>query len=165
MRKKKKLMKYVLLLLLSKINVILSQDWVPIIARDGSRQRRQLQLGLSDGNVTTLSDAYLATMPSKRRKLVEQQKPSLLVSPTPNHSAIPSSMERLVRESVGRAGFEEVDGAVAALVADPTVRRAFGQAIRESLNPRRYQTPDFPDPLRFPNATKFFNDSNRPPKQ
>ncbi|XP_057324304.1 large proline-rich protein BAG6 [Microplitis mediator] len=140
-------------------------DWVPIIARDGVRQRRQLALGLSDSNVTTLSDAYLATMPSKRRKIVEQQKPSLLVSPSANsNSVVAASMERLVRESIGRAGSEEVDGAITALVGEPTVRRAFGQAIRESLNPCRYETPDFPDPLRFPNATKFFTDPNIPPK-
>ncbi|XP_034942689.1 large proline-rich protein BAG6 [Chelonus insularis] len=139
-------------------------DWVPIIARDGARQRRQLQLGLADSNSTTFSDAYLSTMPSKRRKLVEQKKPSLLVSPTPNHSVISASIERLVRESVERAGVEEVDGAIAALVAEPTVRRAFGLAIRESLVPGRFQTPDFPDPLRFPNATKFFANPSRSPK-
>lgn len=139
----------------------LMPDWVPIIARDGARQRRQLQLGLSGGSVTSLSDAYLATMPSKRRKLVEQQKPTLLASSTSNASAIPVSMERLIRDSVGRAGVEEVDGAAAAVATDTTVRRAFGEAIRESLHPQRYQTPDFPDPLRFPNATKFFSDHDR----
>lgn len=69
-----------------------------------------------------------------------------------------------MRESIGRAGSEEVDGAISALIAEPTVRRAFGEAIRESLNPRRYETPDFPDPLRFPNATKFFTDPNIPPQ-
>uniref|UniRef100_A0A0C9R207 Large proline-rich protein BAG6 n=2 Tax=Fopius arisanus TaxID=64838 RepID=A0A0C9R207_9HYME len=136
-------------------------DWVPIIARDGARQRRQLQLGLSGGSVTSLSDAYLATMPSKRRKLVEQQKPTLLASPTSNSSAIPASMERLIRESVGRAGVEEIDGAAAAVASDTTARRAFGEAIRECLHPHRYQSPDFPDPLRFPNATKFFSDHDR----
>ncbi|XP_015112243.1 large proline-rich protein bag6-B [Diachasma alloeum] len=140
-------------------------DWVPIIARDGARQRRQLQLGLSGGSVTTLSDAYLATMPSKRRKLVEQQKPTLLASPTSNSSAIPASMERLIRESVGRAGVEEVDGAAAAVASDSTARRAFGEAIRECLHPNRYQSPDFPDPLRFPNATRFFSDHDRHDKQ
>ncbi|KAK0181321.1 hypothetical protein PV327_003614 [Microctonus hyperodae] len=141
----------------------LMPDWIPIVARDAVTQRRQLSL--SDDDVTTMSDAYLSTMPSKRRKLVEQRKAPLLMNPSSNRSAIPSSMERLIRESVGRAGFEEVDGAVAAIAADPTVRRAFGQAIRESLNPRRYQTPDFPDALRFPNATKFFTNPNRPAKQ
>lgn len=138
---------------------------MPIIARDGSRQRRQLQLGLSNDNVTSLSDAYLATMPNKRRKLVEQQKPALLTNSTSNHSVIPSSMERLVRDSVGRAGVEEVEGAASAVAADPTVRRAFGQAIRECLNPRRFQTPDFPDSLRFPNATRLFSESDRSSKQ
>ncbi|XP_076387799.1 uncharacterized protein LOC100875279 isoform X2 [Megachile rotundata] len=140
-------------------------DWVPIIARDGVRQRRQLQMQeMTNGGVTTFSDAYLGTLPTKRRKLIEQQKPRLLVSPTPNHSAIAASMERLVREGVTRAGVEEVEGAAVAVAVDPGVRRAFGQAIRDCLNPRRYGTPDFPDPLRFPNATKYFSDQDRSPK-
>ncbi|XP_029055080.2 large proline-rich protein BAG6 isoform X1 [Osmia bicornis bicornis] len=143
----------------------LPSDWVPIIARDGVRQRRQLQMqGMTNGGVATFSDAYLGTLPTKRRKLIEQQKPRLLVSPTPNHSAIAASMERLVREGVTRAGVEEVEGAAVAVAVDPGVRRAFGQAIRDCLNPRRYGTPDFPDPIRFPNATKYFSDQDRPPK-
>ncbi|XP_072748482.1 uncharacterized protein [Anoplolepis gracilipes] len=143
----------------------LPSDWVPIIARDGVRQRRQLQGTTPNGGVTTFSDAYLGGLPSKRRKLIEQQKPRLLVSPTPNHhSTIAASMERLVREGVGRAGVEEVEGAAVAVAADPAVRRAFGQAIRDCLNPCRYGTPDFPDPLRFPNATKYFAEQERSPK-
>ncbi|XP_076230887.1 uncharacterized protein LOC143177027 isoform X3 [Calliopsis andreniformis] len=142
----------------------LPSDWLPIIARDGVRQRRQLQMQGMNGGVATFSDAYLGTLPTKRRKLIEQQKPRLLVSPTPNHSAIAASMERLVREGVSRAGVEEVEGAAVAVAVDPGVRRAFGQAIRDCLNPRRYGTPDFPDPLRFPNATKYFADQDKQPK-
>lgn len=139
---------------------------MPIIARDGARQRRQLQMQSVTPNVTTtFSDAYLGGLPSKRRKLIAEQKPRLLVSPTQNHhSTITASMERLVREGVGRAGVEEVEGAAVAVAADPAVRHAFGQAIKDCLNPRRYSTPDFPDPLRFPNATKYFADQEHPPK-
>nr|XP_050860700.1 large proline-rich protein BAG6 isoform X2 [Vespula vulgaris] len=143
----------------------LPSEWIPIIARDGVRQRRQLQMqGMANGAVTTFSDAYIGGLPTKRRKLIEQQKPRLLVSPTPNHSAITASVERLVREGVSRAGIEEVEGAAVAVATDPGVRRAFGQAIRDCLNPRRYGTPDFPDPLRFPNATKYFSDQERSSK-
>lgn len=120
--------------------------------------------GVTNNSVATFSDAYLGGLPTKRRKLIEQQKPQLLVSPSPNHSTITASMERLVREGVGRAGVEEVEGAAVAVAADPAVRHAFGQAIRDCLNPCRYGTSDFPDPLRFPNATKYFTDQERPPK-
>nr|XP_031836800.1 large proline-rich protein BAG6-like [Nomia melanderi] len=143
----------------------LPSDWVPIIARDVVRSRGQLLTqGMTNGSVTTFSDAYLGILPTKRRKLIEQQKPRLLVSTTPNHSAISASLERLVRESVNRAGVEEVDGAAVAVANDPGVRRAFGQAIRDCLNPCRCETADFPDPLRFPNATKYFVNQDRVPK-
>lgn len=129
------------------------------------KQHHHLQnQGMTNGGVATFSDAYLDTLPTKRRKLIEQQKPRLLVSPTPNRTAIAASIERLVREGVTRAGVEEVDGAAVAVAVEPGVRRAFGQAIRDCLNPHRYGTPDFPDPLRFPNATKYFADQDRPPK-
>ena len=132
---------------------------MPIIARDSIRQRRQIQL--QGRNVTTLSDAYLDGLPSKRRKIVEQQKPRLLVSPTSNHASIPASIERLVTDSVSRAGVDEADGAAAAVSTDPGVRRAFGQAIRDFLPSRILQGPDFPDSQRFPNATKLFTDKDR----
>lgn len=132
------------------------QDWVPIIARDGVRQRRQQ--GVTGSGVGGFSDAYLGGMPSKRRKLIEQQKPRILLSPTPNHSSVAISMERLVRDSVGRAGIEEVEGVAATVATDVGVRRAFGQAIRGCLHqhPQRQTAPDFPDAIRFPNATKYF---------
>ncbi|KAG7203619.1 hypothetical protein KM043_013656 [Ampulex compressa] len=140
----------------------LPSDWVPIIARDGVRQRRQLQVqGMANGGVTTFSDAYLGGLPTKRRKLIEQQKSRLLVSPTPNDSTLTAFVERLVRESAGRAGVEEVEGAAVAVAADPGVRRAFGQAIRDCVYPRRY---GFPDPLRFPNASKYFSYQKKPPE-
>jgi hypothetical protein len=44
------------------------QEWVPIISRDTQRQRRQ-------NPQPPFSDAYLAGMPSKRRKIVTAAKP------------------------------------------------------------------------------------------
>jgi len=44
------------------------QDWVPIIARDTQRQRRQ-------NPQPPFSDAYQTGMPSKRRKIVTTAKP------------------------------------------------------------------------------------------
>ena len=136
---------------------------MPVIARDAVRQRRLAQ-GISTGGAPTFSDAYLGCLPRKRRKIIQQEKPQILVNPTSNPSTITASIERLVRDSVSRAGVAEVEGAAAAVANDPGVRNSFGQAIRDSLQPQRFRTPDFPDSLRFPNATKFFH-QDRPPKQ
>lgn len=46
------------------------QEWVPIIARDIHRLRRQ-------GSQPPYSDAYLSGMPTKRRKLIKNNKPDL----------------------------------------------------------------------------------------
>ena len=134
-----------------------------MIARDGARQRR-LSQGISNGGVPTFSDAYLDCLPCKRRKIIQQEKPQILAHPTSSHSTITASIEKLVTESVSRAGVAEVEGASVAVANDLGVRTAFGRAVRDCLQPQRYRTPDFPDPSRFPNATKFFQ-QDRPPKQ
>ncbi|XP_058794384.1 large proline-rich protein bag6 isoform X2 [Phymastichus coffea] len=131
-------------------------EWVPIIARDSIRQRRQVQIDALNGGPIPFSDAYLSSMPSKRRKLIEQQKPQLLMSPTPTSTAIAASVERLVREGISHSRVDEVEGSANAVANAPAVRSAFGHAIRDCIHPSRLSTPDFPNSRRFPNATKVF---------
>ncbi|XP_003427974.1 large proline-rich protein BAG6 isoform X2 [Nasonia vitripennis] len=142
----------------------LPPEWVPIIARDSVIQRRQTQLQAQQGGPIPFSDAYLSGLPSKRRKLIEQQKPQLLVSPTANSTAITASVERLVREGIGHTQLEEAEGAAHAVAATPAVRNAFGQAIKDCLHPGRLRTPDFPNSARFPNASRLFADQNKEQK-
>ena len=133
---------------------------MPIIARDSVRIRKQQQLEALQGGPIPFSDAYLSCMPSKRRKLIEQQKPQLLASPTPNSTAITASVERLVREGIAHTPVEEVEGAARAVANSAGVRNAFGQAIKECLHPARLKTPDFPNSARYPNATKILGDKD-----
>jgi hypothetical protein len=139
-----------------------AQDWVPIITRDSVRQYRGAQIQELQGGPIPFSDAYLSGLPSKRRKLIEQQKPQLLVSPVPSGAnAIAASLERLVREGIGHTQVGETEGAASAVASAPGVRSAFGQAIKDCLHPERLRTPDFPNAARFPNATKYFADGDK----
>lgn len=132
------------------------------MARDAVRQRRQAQVQNLNGGSIPFSDAYMSCMPSKRRKLIEQQKPQLLVAPTPaNANAIAASVERLVRDGMVHSQVEEVEGAAHAVAAAPEVRTAFGQAIRDCLHPSRLQSQDFPNSRRFPNASRYFGDGSK----
>lgn len=126
------------------------------------RQRRQVELqALQAGGPMPFSDAYLSTMPSKRRKLIEQQKPQLLAGPTPQATAIAASVERLVREGMAHSQVDEAAGAASAVASTPAVRTAFGQAIKDCIPKARLRTPDFPNSARFPNATKYFADGDK----
>ncbi|CAB0029741.1 unnamed protein product, partial [Trichogramma brassicae] len=127
-------------------------------ARDNVRQRRASQMNQMQGGNIPFSDAYLNCLPSKRRKLIEQQKPQLLVPPTPPNSnnAIAASVERLVRDGITQTRVGEIEGAAKAVGSTSTARNAFGQAIKDCLNQTRFKTSDFPDAKRFPNATRFF---------
>ncbi|KAL7305815.1 hypothetical protein TKK_0002062 [Trichogramma kaykai] len=133
-------------------------EWISVIARDNVRQRRASQMNQMQGGNVPFSDAYLNCLPSKRRKLIEQQKPQLLVPPTPPNSnnAIAASVERLVRDGITQTRVGEIEGAAKAVGSTSTARNAFGQAIKDCLNQTRFKTSDFPDAKRFPNATRFF---------
>ena len=135
-----------------------------VIARDSVRQRRQAQLNQLQGGQMPFSDGYLSCLPSKRRKLVEQKKPQLLISPTSasgNNSAVVASVERLVRDSINRSGVEEISNAAGAVASEQDVRSSFGQAIKDCLHPSKLKNSDFPDHNRFPNATRYFGNKDK----
>ena len=48
----------------------LEQEWVPVIARDIQRQGRMMTTPVA------LSDAYIAGIPTKRRKLAQGNRPN-----------------------------------------------------------------------------------------
>ncbi|GLH04977.1 Uncharacterized protein GBIM_10621 [Gryllus bimaculatus] len=116
---------------------VLPSEWVPIIARDSQRQRRQ-------NPQTPFSDAYLSGMPSKRRKVVTSAKPQGNLN-----QIITESM----RSALDEAGVRPVAG-VETAGEDLELQAAYREQVRSAVQDSLSNNPDF-TPERFPNATKY----------
>lgn len=118
---------------------VLPSEWVPIIARDSQRQRRQ-------SPQAPFSDAYLSGMPSKRRKVVTSTKPQGNLN-----QIITDSM----RSALDEAGIRAVAG-VETAGEDLELQAAYREQVRSAVQDSVTSNPDF-TPERFPNATKYFS--------
>ncbi|XP_025206155.1 large proline-rich protein bag6-B isoform X2 [Melanaphis sacchari] len=120
-------------------------EWVPVIARDSQRQRRQ-------GTQPPYSDAYLSGMPNKRRKIVTSSKPQGSLS-----QIIANNLE----VAMGAAGVAINTEVITSAGADTAVQNAYTERIRTFGRSGLDTHPDF-CPIRYPNASKFFYDHNHP---
>lgn len=120
----------------------LFQDWVPVITRDIQRQRRQ-------SDQPPFSDAYLAGMSSKRRKIIANGKPQGTVSQV---------IAETVAHAAGAAGVAGAEQIAQAAGADPTLQAAYKEEVKRSVGQQLASNPDY-SPDRFPNASKYFNPS------
>lgn len=122
-------------------------DWVPIIARDAQKQRRQNPQG-------PFSDAYLSGMPSKRRKLVNSAKPQGSLSQVISDS---------VRQAVSATGLAHVaplETVVQAAGASTDIQQAYRSLLRSTVQNSLRENEDF-SAERFPNASNYFNSSQQ----
>ncbi|XP_065160947.1 large proline-rich protein bag6 isoform X2 [Atheta coriaria] len=120
------------------------QDWVPLIARDTQRQRRQSQ--------APLSDAYLTGMPSKRRKVVTNNKPQ---------GTLPHVISESIRRAVtttGNVPVANLDAVAEEAGADLSIQSAYRDLLRTSVQASIQDNEDF-TPERFPNASSYFSKS------
>lgn len=121
----------------------LSADWIPLIARDNQRQRRQ-------GAQPPFSDAYLSGMPNKRRKIVAAQKPQGSLS-----QVISEGVRRAV-QTTGLANAVSLDVVGQAASSDVALQAAYRDLLRSSVQSGLQSNPDF-NSDRFPNAANYFN--------
>ncbi|KAJ8927917.1 hypothetical protein NQ314_019547, partial [Rhamnusium bicolor] len=121
------------------------EDWVPIIARDAQKQRRQNSQG-------PFSDAYLSGMPSKRRKIVNSSKPQ---------GSLPQVITESVRQAVTATGLSSaapVETVAQAAGASPEIQAAYRNLLRSSVQASLRDNEDF-TPDRFPNASNYFKNT------
>lgn len=120
----------------------LPSEWVPIIARDTQRQRRQ-------SSQKPFSDAYLSGLPPKRRKLIRSSKPqgnlSQVISDGVRHAINAAGVSSSVTERV-----------IAEAGKDDVLQEAYKEQERICVSADLRSNPDF-NPNRFPNAFKYFD--------
>lgn len=122
------------------------EDWVPIIARDAQKQRRQNPQG-------PFSDAYLSGMPSKRRKIVTSSKPQ---------GSLPQVITESVRQAVTATGLSTVaplETVAQAAGASLEIQSAYRSLLRTNVQANLRDNEDF-TPERFPNAANYFNNTS-----
>uniref|UniRef100_A0A2L2Y658 Large proline-rich protein BAG6 n=1 Tax=Parasteatoda tepidariorum TaxID=114398 RepID=A0A2L2Y658_PARTP len=121
------------------------QDWVPIIARDVQRQRRQAPQA-------PFSNAYLSGMPSKRRKIMSNDTPALL-----EHSQ--SALSDMLLQAISsadvkpRTSMEEVKADVS---KDPSLQSSFNEHMKHAIQERLQRDLDYCSD-KFPNSEKYYN--------
>lgn len=144
------------------------QEWVPIIARDTQRQRRQ-------NSQKPFSDAYLSSLPPKRRKLITSAKPQgnlsqvisgrfivfeYIFEKACNYDII--NLLTLfvdgVRQAINAAGVNSTvaEKAIAEAGKDDGLQEAYKEQERFVVGGDLSKDPDF-TASKFPNAFKYFN--------
>ncbi|CAO1317328.1 unnamed protein product [Diamesa tonsa] len=132
------------------------QNWLPVITRDIARQRRQ-------NAQQPYSDAYISGMSSKRRKLLQSQKPPTDVQQliadgvrnaiqTGKKPVASSSRSNQPQTTAGPA----LDDVVAAISQDPAIQASYRDELRTQISQRLRNDPDY-KPDNYPNCSKYFN--------
>ncbi|CAL1291400.1 unnamed protein product [Larinioides sclopetarius] len=120
-------------------------NWVPIIARDVQRQRRQAAQ-------TPFSNAYLSGMPSKRRKIMTNGNPTLLESSK-------SALSEMLLQAISSANVKPVTN-IEELKKDAlqnsSLQTSFNKHMKNAIQERLQRDLDYCSE-RFPNSEKYFN--------
>lgn len=120
-------------------------EWVPIITEDVQRQRRQ-------SVQRPFSDAYLANMPSKRRKLASNGRLQTVVNPA-------NFLPETVRRAVAAAGVQpttSLNDLTQDVATNSTLNAVFEEHLHGAMCGRLNEDKDY-QPEKFPNAELVFH--------
>merc|ERR1712071_735706 len=118
-----------------------NEEWVPVIARDIQRQGRMMTTPVA------LSDAYIAGIPTKRRKLAQGNRPN-----SNPQLLLQDTMERALRA----ANVASVSDISSSTSGSSELTTALLPEIRPLGAARLDRDTDF-QAERFPNAEKYFH--------
>ncbi|KFM81441.1 Large proline-rich protein BAG6, partial [Stegodyphus mimosarum] len=126
-------------------SLFLFKDWVPIIARDVQRQRRQAPQA-------PFSNAYLSGMPSKRRKIMTNGSPVLL-------GQSQSALSDILFQAISNANVQplhNIEEVKKDASQDVLLQSSFNEHMKNAIQERLHRDLDYCSE-RFPNAEKYFN--------
>jgi len=124
------------------------EDWVPIITRDqGSHPPQNSSQPLQ----APFSDAYLTTVPAKKRRLADARKPV--------EGSTGDNVQRALADAIKVTGVKPSTSQQAAahsLARNTNVEKTLEDESRASVKRRLRQDKDF-QPEKFPNCKKFMD--------
>jgi hypothetical protein len=122
-------------------------EWVPVITRDAARQRRQAAPPM-------FSDAYLAGMPNKRRKMMSRDRQQEEFADV--RLALPETLRRSA-QLVGARALTSADFLSRDAASDEQLCEAFRLEVSAIVRRRLADDPDY-SAERFPNTEKYFKE-------
>jgi len=128
-------------------------EWVPVISQDVSRQRREQTEDKAQHNTAQLSDAYIAAMPSKRRKMMSRERHE-------QFGDVRSHMSQTVRHAAQVTHITPTTSlnALTRDVADDLdLCEAFRGEVGVAIRRRIGEDPDY-SPDKYPATEEYFND-------
>lgn len=127
-------------------------DWIPIIEADIGVMEQQ-QVANSNGQ-PFFSDAYLSSIPRKRRRLLASNSDQVLIlQPSPSQ-AISNLLRRAISSSSSH-NTESLDQVLGTISGDPNLQDAYEDYIKTAVEARLRSDYDY-CPQKFENSSKYF---------
>lgn len=127
-------------------------DWIPIIEADiGVMEQQQIA---NSNSQPFFSDAYLSSIPRKRRRLLASNSNQVLIlQPSPSN-AIANILRRAISSS-SSPNTESLDQILSAISSDQNLQSAYEDYIKTAVEARLKSDYDY-CPEKFENSSKYF---------
>lgn len=127
-------------------------DWIPIVEADIKLMEQQRRNHVHQHH---FSNAYLSSIPRKKRRLVTKNADDLLIlHPSPSHA-----ITNLVRRAITSAEVTPIDGSLDRILenvsSDPELQQAYDEFLRGAVESRLRCDSEY-CPTKFENSRRYF---------
>lgn len=152
---------------LGNLNDILRdhRDWIPIVEADmrlmevqlqQCQQRPEGQLNVSSDGQTRFSNAYISSVPKKRRRLLVSSSDRVLILQPSASEAISNLLRRAIESSgLGASGSSSLDSILQEISRDPEIQAAYDDYLKSTVEARLRSDNDY-CPKKFEHSGKYF---------
>lgn len=129
-------------------------EWVPIIEADISTMQQQQRQSTATSSQQIFSDAYLSSIPRKRRRLLRTNPERVLIlQPSPSQ-AISNLLRRAISSS-STTSMESLDQVLGSISNDSELQGAYEDYIKSAVEARLKSDYDY-CPKKFENSSRYF---------